>query len=261
MEDFESNMPGNSKRKRRKTGNEEVNELTWAWFKEAMTRRVNVNGPLIQQRALEFAKDLGNETFKASNGWLISFLKRNNIVLGTMSGERGDVDNNVVKEWIDKVPSLCAGYESCNIFNMDETGLFYRDTTRQTYHIKGDECAGGKRSKERVTLALCASLTGEKLPPLFIGKSKKPRCFNSIKPESLPVIYKNNKKAWMNSALFEEWLRALDKKMKQQKRKIILFLDNAPCHPKLSLQNVKLQFSPQIRHVKCSLWIKGSYRH
>ena len=34
--------------------------------------------------------DLGNETFKASNGWLDSFRSWNNIVFGTMSGETGD---------------------------------------------------------------------------------------------------------------------------------------------------------------------------
>ena len=87
-------------------------------------------------------------------------------------------------------------------------------------------------------------MTGEKYQPLIIGKSAKPRCFNKIKPESLPVMYRNNKKAWMNSYLFEEWLKKLNRKMKSQNRNILLFIDNAPSHPHLTLSNVKLAFFP-----------------
>ncbi|KAH3725403.1 hypothetical protein DPMN_051236 [Dreissena polymorpha] len=38
-------------------------------------------------------------------------------------------------------------------------------------------------------------MTGEKLPPLVIGKSAKPRCFRKIKTEKLPVMYRNNNKS------------------------------------------------------------------
>ena len=127
---------------------------------------------------------------------------------------------------------------------MDETGVFFKDTTRKTFHIKGEDCPGGKRSKERITAAFCASLTGEKLEPLIIGKSKKPRCFGKIKSENLPVMYRNNTKAWMNSLIFKEWFLKFDRKMKRQNRKVILFLDNAPCHPHFQLDNIKLQFFP-----------------
>ena len=49
----------------------------------------------------------------------------------------------------------------------------------------------------------------------------------------------------MTSSLFLEWLQDLDREMQLQQRKILLFLDNAPSHPKdVSLTNVKLQFFP-----------------
>jgi hypothetical protein len=47
---------------------------------EATGRRININGPLIQEQALKFAKDLGVDQFKASNGWQQSFLKRHSIL-------------------------------------------------------------------------------------------------------------------------------------------------------------------------------------
>ncbi|BFZ00203.1 hypothetical protein BsWGS_03243 [Bradybaena similaris] len=48
----------------------------------------------------------------------------------------------------------------------------------------------------------------------------------------------------MTAAIFEDWLKSFDRKMQKKKRHIILFVDNATCHPKIELQNVKLQFLP-----------------
>ena len=163
---------------------------------------------------------------------------------GTLSGERGDVSDTAVEDWKSKLPVVCDGYAPKDIFNMDKTRLFYRDTTKATLKVKGDECAGGKCSKERLTVALYASMTGEKCVPLVIGKCKKPRCFKNITPESLPVTYPNNKKAWMNTRLFEWWLQRFNRKMRRQGRKVLLFVDNVPSHPATELRNVKLVFLP-----------------
>ncbi|GFS77570.1 transmembrane 9 superfamily member 4 [Trichonephila clavipes] len=83
----------------------------------------------------------------------------------------------------------------------------------------------------------------EKITPLVIGKSGKPRCFKGI--NSFPTKYRSNKKAWMTTELFNEWLVSLNSDMKREKRHILLFLDNCTVHndaPPLS--NVKLQFFP-----------------
>ena len=47
LEEFEGNCPLDRKRKIRKTGNEEINELCEKWFKEATSRMVTVTGPNI----------------------------------------------------------------------------------------------------------------------------------------------------------------------------------------------------------------------
>jgi hypothetical protein len=38
----------------------------------------------------------------------------------------------------------------------------------------------------------------------------------------------------------EEWLNMFNAKMKMENRNAILFLDNATCHPKATLSNVKI---------------------
>ncbi|GFY09941.1 hypothetical protein TNCV_3699031 [Trichonephila clavipes] len=42
----------------------------------------------------------------------------------------------------------------------------------------------------------------EKITPLVIGKSAKPRCFKGI--NSFPTKCRSNKKAWMTTKLFNE---------------------------------------------------------
>ncbi len=94
-------------------------------------------------------------------------------------------------------------------------------------------------SNERPTVALCTSMTGEKLPALVTGKSRKHRCFPKINLKSQAAIYQSNKKGWMIGALFEEWLKSFDAKMRCQNRHV---LDDAPAHPVFNLPNVEVKF-------------------
>ena len=54
------------------------------------------------------------------------------------------------------------------------------ETINKSFHTKGEDCIGGKQSRGGgggITLALTASMMGEKLKPLVIGKAQNPRCF------------------------------------------------------------------------------------
>ena len=83
-----------------------------------------------------------------------------------------------------------------DIFNLDETGVFYKMLLNSTHVLRGETCTGGKRAKDRLTLLVGASAEGEKLPLLAIGRHAKPRCFKNAK---VPMKYVSNKKAWMAS--------------------------------------------------------------
>lgn len=133
-----------------------------------------------------------------------------------------------------------------DIFNADETGLFWKALPNKTLAISGEECKGGKLAKERLTVLFCVSFTGEKLKPLVIGKSENPRCLNKIDKKLLPVEWKWNNKAWMREDIFAEWLNNLNEMMIKKKRKIILFIDNASPHANQNLLNVQIKFFPLI---------------
>jgi hypothetical protein len=73
---------------------------------------------------------------------------------------------------------------------------------------------------------------------------------------------------------FEDWLRKWDRKLGQQKRKILLLIDNCPAHPKIKLSNITLQFflpnataevqvsiqQLQISNSHVSQWIRALFR-
>jgi hypothetical protein len=91
-------------------------------------------------------------------------------------------------------------------------------TPDRTLKFKGEKCVGGKLSKDRITVLVCANSDGtEKRKVLVIGKSKNPRCFKNVK--SLPVRYSANKNAWMTSDLFEAELRHWDRELRLQKER------------------------------------------
>ena len=109
--------------------------------------------------------------------------------------------------------------------------------------MKSEKCFGGKQNKVHLTGMVAASAEGEKLPMFVIGKSVKPRCVTGV--IHLPCRYRAQKKSWMDSSLFEEWVQEQDRKFEHQGRKIALIVDNCPTHPQISnLKAIHLVFLP-----------------
>lgn len=160
-----------------------------------------MSGTLVQAKAKEIAERLGYHNFRASDGWLHKFRSRHNITFKAISGEAASVNPDDVKSFFEKIPSLLRGYRTHDIYNADETGLFFRALPNKTLALKSEKCRGGKMSKERLTLLHCVSMAGDKEPLLVIGKAARPRAFKKLTNNSLPVNWKSNKKAWMTSKI------------------------------------------------------------
>ena len=165
------------------------------------------------------------ENFKASDGWLDRWKKRFNMSFKTVSGESNACTDEMVAPWEQTaLPTILSKYDLKQIYNTDKFGLFYRAQPNKSLHLKNENCVnencvGGKHSKLRLTGLTAANAVGEKLPLFAIGKSKKPRCFKHIK--HLSFRYRSQKKIWMNSILFEEWVREVDRRLTKEGRKIV----------------------------------------
>ena len=127
-------------------------------------------------------------------------------------------------EWEQCLRRLLDQYNPHDIYNADETV--------SSIVCYQDDCHGCKKCKERLMALVCANMSGnDKLLLLIIGKSANPRCFKNKK--TLPMPYTSNKKAWMTSESYTDWLKKLDQKLQRQKRKIAMVNDNCPAHPQV----------------------------
>lgn len=87
-----------------------------------------------------------------------------------VAGKEGDISQETLSSWDEHSHELMRGYEPRNVWNMDETGQFWRAVLDKSLSEHGKRCHGGKNSKERATWALFVSASGEKKAPI-VGKS------------------------------------------------------------------------------------------
>ncbi|GES96197.1 tigger transposable element-derived protein 6-like [Rhizophagus clarus] len=161
---------------------------------------------ILQQKGLEFAKMFNmKDKLKYANGWIYQFKKRNKIQKIKLSEEARSAPVESLPEERAHLHTLLAKYDKKDIYNADETGLFFR--------MKSNQILGN-----------------HKFQPLVIGKSSNPRCFKNFNKSALPVTYQANSKAWMRSDIFLEWLNHLDYYFHTLNRKILLLIDNAGSH-------------------------------
>ena len=128
---------------------------------------------------------MGHTDFKASNGWLDGFKSRHNISYKTVVGEAGLVDSSVVSTWLkDIMPKLIEKYELRDIFNADESGLFYKATPNKTMIYKNMAANSVKVEKERLTLLFCAN--ADRSEKMFqISEQSKSPCLLSKQRQSM----------------------------------------------------------------------------
>ena len=79
---------------------------------------------------------------------------------------------------MERLPEIIQDYSADDIWNMDESRLFFKALPDSGLEKSPKKCKGGKKSKERLTVAFFVSSSGLKVSkPAVIGKSKVPRCF------------------------------------------------------------------------------------
>ncbi|XP_054746093.1 tigger transposable element-derived protein 1-like [Anastrepha obliqua] len=236
------------------------------WIEDKSQKRIPIDGIAIKQTALRIYKRIkevepGTSSqskqpeFSASTGWMTGFFKRHALHNVKIKGETASADELAAKKFPEKLRKIIedGGYTPDQVWNVDESGLFWKKMPSRTYVAKSQKTAGGlKVAKDRVPLLFCSNASGERmLKPLLVNRALRPRSMKSVDFNKLPIHWTANKKAWMTSAIFTEWFqkyfisevrRYMNAKCLEFK--VLLILDNAPCHPLLEHPNVQFCYLP-----------------
>ncbi|KAK8401007.1 hypothetical protein O3P69_002645 [Scylla paramamosain] len=128
-----------------------------------------------------------------SDDWLHRFKVRHGIRKLDISGGSKSANLPSAEEFVDRFAKIVEEHHlmSEQIYNADETGLFYRCLPRTTLASESEgDVKGFKQSKDRLTVLCCTNMAGTHKVKLFmVGKHKKPRCFKNV--NYLPVDYRN----------------------------------------------------------------------
>ncbi|KAM4030834.1 tigger transposable element-derived protein 1-like [Anomaloglossus baeobatrachus] len=233
---------------------EDVEKLLLVWINEKQLAGDTVTENLICEKAKVLYTDLtsklpstateNEESFKASRGWCENFKKRSGIHSVVRHEEAASLDAKAAKEFTAEFKELIQSecYLPQQVFNCDETGLFWKKMPRRTYITEEENrIPGHKPMKYRLSLLLCANASGDlKVKPLLVYHSENPQAFKKCKVQKsqLNFMWRSNTKAWVTRILFVEWMNAVFgpevKKFLLERNlplKVLLIMDNAPAHP------------------------------
>ena len=200
-------MPTKSRKVMRQENDNALDKALYLWFVQQRSLGAPVSGPILCEKALQLnakihtqedrtSSSAADNNFKASKGWLWRFCNRHGMKQLAIQGESLSSDTSAVSPFKEKLKKLIES-ESLTltqIYNCDETGLFYKILPNKTSSRNEKKAPGYKLQKDRVTLLACSNATGShKLPLAVIGKYANPHCFKNVNKDALPVAYFSQK--------------------------------------------------------------------
>ncbi|XP_064116719.1 tigger transposable element-derived protein 1-like [Macrobrachium nipponense] len=155
------------------------------------------------------------QEFQASKGWFHRFMQRFQLKYVSLHGEAASADVDAVQNYPETFKKLISDKGFCpqQVFNMDETGLFWKRMPSRTYIMKDEARASGfKAHKDRVTLIMPGSTSP----------------YGTVVPSNL------------HSKQVKQYLSDLCMEFK-----VLLLMDNAGGHPAdLCYEGVQIEFLP-----------------
>ncbi|KAG7165630.1 Tigger transposable element-derived protein 1-like 91 [Homarus americanus] len=187
--------------------------------------------------------------FTASSGWLQGFKKWNKITNINIVGEGGSADCVAASDFPPILREVMeeGQYTNDQVFNMDESGLFWKKLPSKTFVVKSaSKCWGRKLQKERITVFFTTNASGTcKLKLSVIHTALKQHAYKNMDMTKLNVHWLTARKAWMFSTLslscFDDCFVPDAKKFCEQRNvpfNILLLLDNAPGHSRLLKKSI-----------------------
>lgn len=248
----------------RKPNNSLVRKILQEWISQSLWNGIPITSPIIQDTAQSVWHRIPSE-YREGNGsfsykWIANFLAKMDVNISALDSELPKTpkiwtfeERAVLKQYFSKVPSVK------DLFTLDETFLAYNLPLDYEQY----ETSKIQRRIEVASVMLCSNLDGsEKIKPLVVGKYNSYKSFRNYFPDEpedavsqsqlgekmakkFDISYHSNRKSWLTSNLFHNWLVRWDKRLVADNRKIWIVLDDSCSHRviNLHLQNIQLVYT------------------
>ncbi len=151
-----------SKKIKKNVKHPEIESFVLEYVEKCNDMSFPITGVLLQEVALKYAETKNIIEFKASNGWLQKILKRYSIKLKKISGESRSADYIAAVEYVKNISKLLCNFDQEDIFNFDETVLYWKLFPDKTLASTDSKIKGVKKANEKVSILLGASLLEKK---------------------------------------------------------------------------------------------------
>lgn len=237
-----------NKKHLKNSSNDFLDRSLVTWFKDVTKHTekcLAISGNTIKEAGKQINSILKIENNDISKGFIERFVNRHDMQMYKISGEESSCNISSFTLWKNSVfQEIVKKYEGKNIFNADETAIYYRTNPSYGYFFRGSHPKGIKKHRDRCTAVICVSMMGEKLQLFIIGKSSNPRSFPKHSSEN-KFKYASSTNAWMTEKLFKKYLNILNLYFISKNRNVALILDQCSSHCKtLCLSNIELYFLP-----------------
>jgi len=109
-----------------------IEESLALWVENALQVGLNISDEILKIKALEFAFLCNEEKFKGSSGWIDNFKKRHNLKQYNIHGEAASAPLQNLDAMRENLRQTLKNYAPEDIFNCDETGLFWKVKPNRT---------------------------------------------------------------------------------------------------------------------------------
>lgn len=206
----------------------EIERKLLQWMDNRRHAGGRVTGKALKKECLRLHQLEGDQSFKASCGWLRRFRRRHKLVFRRSTHIAQKLPEDLAEKTQDFLKRVIKArklhqFELSEIANMDETPLWVDmpgNYTMETVGTKSVMLKSTGHEKSRFTVMLAALADGTKLPPLVLFKGVR-------RPQQIPtnIHVLMTPKAYANEEVVLHWLRNIWRQNRPVARKRLMIWD------------------------------------